>query len=176
MKILIDTVNEDMFLSLIDNNQTIVFKHYPKLKKKSDELPNGFTSLLNDSNLELKDISEIYVVNGPGSFMGIRAGMTFAKTITLATGIKLFAIDNLKYISQGKDGKYFVDAKGGKSYYAHLINGEYKISLENFKENSIIDYDFIKNNPEDILRLFHEVKDIKNYKAIYIKDPQVGGI
>lgn len=176
MKLLIDTVNDDLYMSLIKNDKTISFGHLIAYKRKSDILPVVFKKLIEEVGITAKDINEIYVVNGPGSFMGIRAGMTFAKTMALVTGAKLFGIDNLTFISGGKDGKYFVDAKGNMSYVGVVSNGHTSISIEEFEENSTIDYEDITKNPSKYLSLFKQIENIVEYKANYIKDPQIGGI
>jgi tRNA threonylcarbamoyladenosine biosynthesis protein TsaB len=38
------------------------------------------------------DVDELYVSAGPGSFTGLRIGITLAKTMALATGVKLVAV------------------------------------------------------------------------------------
>ena len=175
MKLLIDTVNEDLYMSLIKGNKTIAFAHLVKHKKKSEILPAVFKKLIMTAEITAKDIKNIYVVNGPGSFMGVRAGMTFAKTMSLVTKANLFGINNLRYISQGNDGTFYVDAKGKKSYIGMIDNGELNVFIGHFKENSFIDYNTITKNPEIVLQHFKKIKDIVNYEANYVKDPQIGG-
>jgi tRNA threonylcarbamoyl adenosine modification protein YeaZ len=175
MKLLIDTVNEDLFLSIIENNRTLAFIHLEKYKHKSEILPSIYSKLLKKLNISTKNIQEIYVVNGPGSFMGIRAGLVFSKTLALVTNIKLYSLDNLSFISMGKEGKYYIDAKGGKSYIGTLENQKMKIEIGEFKQNSFINYKNLIDNPEIYLQKFKKVKNILKFKENYIKKPQIGG-
>ena len=46
-------------------------------------------------NIELKNLSLLLVVNGPGSFTGIRIGMTIAKIIAYSLNIPIKLIDSL---------------------------------------------------------------------------------
>lgn len=176
MKLIIDTVNDDFYMAIINENNTESFEYLKNYKRKSDILPVIFKKLIDEVGISAKDINSIYVVNGPGSFMGIRAGMTFAKTMALVTGAKLFGIDNLTFISKGKDGTYYVDAKGSKSYMGKMKNGIMTTSFSDFKKNTLINYDSLINNPKKYLMIFKEVSDILNYEANYIKEPQVGGL
>ena len=176
MKLFIDTVNEDLFLSIIKDNQTISYVHLKKHLKKSEILPQVYKDLIKKANVFTKDIKKIYLVNGPGSFMSIRAGSVFAKTLCLILKIDLFSIDNLTFISKGIDGNYYVDAKSKKSFIGNVKNGQTKITLGDFKENSLIDYKTLIDQPEVYLKLFKKVKNVLDFKENYFKEPQIGGI
>lgn len=176
MKLLIDTVNEDLFMSIISEDTTLSYAHLKTYKNKSDILPFVFKKIVDKANIETSDIKEIFIVNGPGSFMGIRAGLVFGKTMALMTGAKLFSINNLKFISGGIDGEYFVDSKGKKSYKGTYKNKEINIEISDFKNNSIINYENIIQTPFIYLELFEEVVDIPSYEATYFKEPQIGGV
>lgn len=175
MKLFINSVNEDLFLSIIKDNETLSYVHLVKYQKKSQILPKVYKDLIKKANILTNDIKKIYLVNGPGSFMGIRAGSVFAKTLCLILKIDLFAIDNLTFISKGIDGNYYVDAKSKKSFVGNVKNGKTTISFSNFKKNSLIDYQTLINNPKVYLKLFKKVKNILDFKENYCKEPQIGG-
>ena len=46
------------------------------------------------------DIEHIYVSVGPGSFTGLRIGITLAKTMAMATGAKLVAVPSVQVLAQ----------------------------------------------------------------------------
>ena len=175
MKILIDTVNKDLFISLIKNGKTLDFIHLKEYIYKSNILPSLYRDLLEKNNLITKDIEEFYVVNGPGSFMGIRAGVVFSKTLAFVGKKKLFQCNNLKFISGGRDIEVFIDAKSKKSFRGREINGEYKVDIINFVEETILDYNELIISPNIFINLFNQVNDILNFKENYFKEPRVGG-
>jgi len=165
MKLLIDTTGKKLFISLINDGKTLSYIEYPSLKKKSELLPKVVKELLGD--IPLKDIDEYFVVKGPGSFMGTRAGLMFATTAATIGNKKIFTIDSLKFISKGQKGKYFRDASGNSSY--KYEDGRYEI-VEGVYESPYPLQDIIKN-PTEYLSLFIKDEDLD---PNYIKEPRVG--
>src|SRR5215471_10171680 len=47
-----------------------------------------------------QDLQELYVSAGPGSFTGLRIGITLAKTLALATGVKMVAVPSVKVLAE----------------------------------------------------------------------------
>jgi tRNA threonylcarbamoyladenosine biosynthesis protein TsaB len=47
-----------------------------------------------------RDIEELYVSAGPGSFTGLRIGITLAKTMALATGAKIVAVPTMRVLGE----------------------------------------------------------------------------
>jgi tRNA threonylcarbamoyladenosine biosynthesis protein TsaB len=45
-----------------------------------------------------QDLDELYVSAGPGSFTGLRIAVTLAKTLALATGVKLVAVPTVRVL------------------------------------------------------------------------------
>ena len=175
MKLFIDTINTDFFISLIKDNKTIAFIHKEKLIKKSDFLPKAFSELMANADKDIKDIDSIYVTDGPGSFMGIRAGLTFAKVICHVQKKSLFVANNFIFISGGQEGTYYVDAKSNQSFRGLVKKSNVEVKLVDATEDSNIDYKAFIANPETTLKHFKEVSDITNYEPQYFKDPQIGG-
>jgi len=56
------------------------------------------TEVLDRESIEIKQISAISIAIGPGSYTGLRIGLSVAKGICYATGIPLIAIDSLECI------------------------------------------------------------------------------
>src|SRR3954471_11334180 len=46
------------------------------------------------------DVQELYVSVGPGSFTGLRIAITLAKTMALATGVKIVAVPTVRVLSE----------------------------------------------------------------------------
>jgi len=63
------------------------------------ELPSHLGYLLREAGLSYRDIAAVGVTAGPGSFTGVRLGMTLAKTIATAAECQIAALDTLEVIA-----------------------------------------------------------------------------
>jgi tRNA threonylcarbamoyladenosine biosynthesis protein TsaB len=83
------------------------------------------SNLLNDLHLKYKDLDAVSVSIGPGSFTGLRIGLSVAKGIAYALDKKLIAVptlDAIAYKLRGLDGGRVIipviHARGEEFYYA----------------------------------------------------------
>lgn len=88
-------------------------------------LPGSLTYLLTTANIQATDLTAIGVVAGPGSFTGVRLGVTVAKTAALVANCPIRAWDTLEILAhqalpQGSLGTVAValDARRGEVYSA----------------------------------------------------------
>lgn len=75
--------------------------------------------LFKRNNLELTEVNKIYTVTGPGSFTGIRVGMTFSKVLAMALNLKITPISELQVLATTKTNKLkapMIDARRGYVY------------------------------------------------------------
>jgi len=56
-------------------------------------------SLCAAHGLKPADLRELYISIGPGSFTGLRVGITMAKTLAFATGLKLVAVPSVRVLA-----------------------------------------------------------------------------
>ena len=64
--------------------------------------------VLQISNITIKDLVAIAVSKGPGSYTGLRIGVSTAKGICYAQNIPLIAINTLESIAKGMPGRWIV--------------------------------------------------------------------
>ena len=68
--------------------------------RHAQTLPAEVAAALADNNLQPNAIRSIAVSIGPGSFTGLRVGVTFAKTFAWLNDARLVAVDTLRAIAQ----------------------------------------------------------------------------
>jgi tRNA threonylcarbamoyladenosine biosynthesis protein TsaB len=84
-------------------------------------------ALLEKQKATLHDVEAIVVVNGPGSFTGIRVGVSTAKGLSEGAGIPLIAISRLALLAYAAGLPHVltaVDAGRGEYYVGEYRNGE----------------------------------------------------
>lgn len=74
-----------------------------------------------------RDIEEVYVSAGPGSFTGLRVGVTVAKTLALVTGAKVVAVPTAEVLARNGPAGWenlviVLDAKRDQVFTATFAN------------------------------------------------------
>lgn len=127
MKILaIDTSNNTMSVALIDDNMVLGEITTSVKKNHSVRLMPSIDKLCLECNVKPKEIEKIVVANGPGSYTGVRIGVTVAKSLSWALSIPVTAISSLEVLAANiKEDKYIVpifDARRGQVYTSLFKN------------------------------------------------------
>ncbi|MEO9257168.1 MAG: tRNA (adenosine(37)-N6)-threonylcarbamoyltransferase complex dimerization subunit type 1 TsaB [Crocinitomicaceae bacterium] len=92
----IDTSTKICSIALSTNGELIDYTSYEGDGFVHSELLTSFIeSILHKNQLTPKDISAISVASGPGSYTGLRIGVSSAKGLCYALNIPLIAIDSL---------------------------------------------------------------------------------
>ena len=83
-----------LYLDTSDNKKTIVRLDDLEIVKeykspRSQEVLSVIVEVLKRKKAKLKDIKEIKIKTGPGSFTGLRVGITVANTLSWVLGIKV---------------------------------------------------------------------------------------
>ena len=88
-KLVIDAANENIFLTIISNDRLYNVCH-ENSKTNYEKLMILIIDFLNSNNLNISDISTMYVNRGPGSFAGIRNSLSTIKAIHVAKKIDYY--------------------------------------------------------------------------------------
>jgi tRNA A37 threonylcarbamoyladenosine modification protein TsaB len=78
--IFIDTTNEYLIVGFLFNKEVEIFEKIKANKNLTSITNEVIDNLLNKNNINVKDIKEAYVTTGPGSYTGVRIGVTIIKT------------------------------------------------------------------------------------------------
>lgn len=130
-----------LFIDTCTNNLNIAIIKDDKVLDKSTLSSNEHSKyampeierLFKENNINPKSVEQIMVINGPGSFTGIRIGVTIAKTYAWACNINIIPVSTLKaYALSLNNYDYYVpmiDARR-KCVYAGIYDKEYNEIME----------------------------------------------
>lgn len=118
----IDTSNYPLGVALIEDNQ-VLGEYITNLKKNhSVRIMPAIQTLMKDCERVPAQLTKIVAAKGPGSYTGVRIGVTIAKTMAWSLKIPLVGVSSLEIIAAGA-GRYFdgyisplFDARRGQIY------------------------------------------------------------
>ncbi len=137
----IETTTNICSVSLYNNTELIILKEDVN-RKHSSLLGKFVDDIFNESDLDIKHLDAIAISIGPGSYTGLRIGLSFAKGMAYALNKPIIPIDTMDSINDSiNDSNYFIILPAYKNYY---YIQEYRDSI---KSNEILldTIDSIKN-------------------------------
>ena len=190
--LLLDSTYKDLNVGLnVDNNMHEI--SYECFQRQSELMISEIGKILNENNVKPKEINEIVVTHGPGSFTGLRIALTIAKVYCYAVKCPCFSLSSLNVLMK-KDSPSIclINARSGRSYFGvyennkvieedqilsnekvleyiklhpnYAVCGETNyLGVEGYKANILENMYFLKNDS-------NKVKNIFTLKAVYLKD------
>ena len=122
MKILaIDTSTTHSSCSVMEDNNIVGDFSINQSMSHNEILLVMVDEVLKKLNIDIEDIDLFVAVTGPGSFTGIRIGVTVVKALAMALNKPIVAVNTLEALSFGvfSDKKKIplIDARGERVYY-----------------------------------------------------------
>lgn len=132
ISLFIDTSLSYIRLALIRDSYLIDSINEKCEKNMSSIFDLRVRDLFNRNNLNFNQVDRIYTVTGPGSFTGIRVGMTFSKVLAFSLGKKITPISELQVLASTCDSDLIgpmIDAR--REYvYAGVYDKDLNIVME----------------------------------------------
>ena len=97
--LLINTAVSVSNIVLVENDQIVSKVESVNEKDLSAKIFFMIDQVFRDANCIPEDLDKIFVVNGPGSFTGIRIGLTIAKIMAWSLKIDLIPISCLELLA-----------------------------------------------------------------------------
>jgi tRNA threonylcarbamoyladenosine biosynthesis protein TsaB len=124
-----------------------------KLKRRhSERLLPIIKRLLFETGKNLNDLDGIVVTNGPGSFTGLRIGLSTVQAFKMALDIPVYSISTLEYMAFVLAQHYkdsillpMIDARNKRVYTAVFNNKNEDKFLKRIKEDQAVKIDDIEN-------------------------------
>ena len=154
--------------------------HSEKINDTANSLPQLSKKIINNASLSFEDLDAICISAGPGSFTGLRVGMSYAKGIAMALDIPIVPVstfDSLAFNNSSEELSTLIYSHGNTFYICEysldrgilLKSSEPKSIL---KENALeLSHNIVFNGPMNIF------EDLKAYNLkIEFKELSVNNI
>lgn len=157
----LDTSSNFLYTAVVSNDKLI-----GEIKLKLDKDLSSFTlpkikELFDNCHLKLNDIDKIIVVNGPGSFTGIRIGVTIAKVMAWSLKKEIITISSLDAMANSSEKDVyvvpFINARRNYVYGAVydekrnvILEGQYILLSELLKTVKSLNRDYILISNDEI--------------------------
>lgn len=193
LSLILDSASKELGVALARDNEIIDEIKYDAWQKQSEIMIPEIDKIFNRNNINSKNIDEILVSQGPGSYTGVRIALTIAKVYAYALNIPVYAFSSLNILENSEKASIcLINARGNRSYFA-VYDNDKVIEKDRVLSNAEV-LDYVEKHPEyvicgdasyidlvseqndvlkNMLRLKSEkykVENILSLKAVYLKD------
>lgn len=184
----INTCTDNVCLALLKDKKKIFVHEQTYNRDMSKHLLYQLNKLFTDNDLTVSDLTNIVCAVGPGSFTGIRMGITVAKTLAYALDIPIYPVSSLQVMASNNCGISLpmIDARRDYVFGAiidenlNYLKEEVYILRDKLIENAseckytIINENEYKVNVEKVVNkaLLNKAISSHELKPIYLKETQ----
>lgn len=130
MKLLaIETATDVCSIGIIENGTCVHLFEDNIPREHAEKLPLFYEELMNKSKFTLQEIDAIAVSIGPGSFTGLRIGLSYAKGLAYSYGKPIIPVPTLESLLFGRNSDF-------KNALVILLSHGNKYYLQRFEKNT----------------------------------------
>lgn len=177
----IDTHDKNVIIVLFKDGKIIDKIEETTINKHSVVTLPAIRNIIKNNNIDVEDLNEIIVVNGPGSFTGVRIAVTIGKTMAYGLNIPIKVIDSLKLLAvnvqrekkivaiEDRNGAFVGQFDGNNialTDYVYLGKNNY----QEFKSNNeiIVDIDINYVRVYEYMK-YCDASNVHDVKPLYVK-------
>ena len=147
MKILaFDTTNSTLSIALLEDQKTLLKTTIKENGKQSEILITEIEEILKANKIWYQDLDFIAATSGPGSFTGVRIGLSTARALKISTNLPLILVGSLEVLAfkyKQKNSNIFVaiDAKMDEFFIGSFSKtGQQIIESQLIKSEDILNF------------------------------------
>jgi len=97
--LLIDTATDIARVALLTKDQVLAFRENSDSRQHATFVQPAIEAMCTETGIQLAQLEGVVVVNGPGSYTGLRVGLSSAKGICFALDIPLYTLNTLQVMA-----------------------------------------------------------------------------
>lgn len=164
-----DTSSDLLKVSLIKDNKIIFDKELHTKNDHSSYLVPTIDEAFKSNNIDFKELDEIIVGNGPGSFTGTRISIAVAKTYAFSFNIPVYMISSLEELIYDNDGYDFyvpiIEEKKENLYFS-IFDKDKKRVMEDTYSSTEYMYKKLEELDGKILLISLSDKEYEKYDTV----------
>ena len=139
ISLVMDTSNSYLAVGLYQDNVCLEAFQEKGSRRQSEKAIPTLKEVLDRHHIALKDVNEMIITSGPGSYTGVRVAMTIAKTLASVSNVKIKSVSSLATYAGMNQALSVIDARGHKVFVGVYENGlplmkEQVMTLEDFAQ------------------------------------------
>ena len=148
----IETATKNCSVALFQNGELKTFKELAGAYSHAENLAAFAEDVLAEAHVKFNDLQAVAISKGPGSYTGLRIGVSFAKGLCYGLDIPLISVDTLQHMAysaieyvQDPDALYcsMVDARRMEVYaalYNNKLEEQRKIKAEVLDSDTYLNF------------------------------------
>ena len=139
ISLVMDTSNSYLAVGLFKDNMCLEAFQEKGSRRQSEKAIPSLKEVLDCHHIALKDVNEMIITSGPGSYTGVRVAMTIAKTLAAVSDVRIKSVSSLAAYAGVNQALSVIDARGHKVFVGVYENGlplikEQVMTLEDFTQ------------------------------------------
>lgn len=139
ISLVMDTSNSYLAVGLFKDNMCLEAFQEKGSRRQSEKAIPTLKEVLDRHHIALKDVNEMIITSGPGSYTGVRVAMTIAKTLAAVSDVRIKSVSSLAAYAGMNQAFSVIDARGHKVFVGVYENGlplikEQVVTLEDFAQ------------------------------------------
>lgn len=149
--LLIDSATATLVVAIVIDEKIVYLYNKEMGKDMSSTIMPVIDEAFKTAGIKPQELNKIFIANGPGSFTGIRVGLTVAKTMAWTLGIPIIPISSLEVIASTPNNQNniaVIDARRGYVYAGvydnnlNIIMDDQHILFNEIKQQgTVVSYD-----------------------------------
>lgn len=149
-QLLLDSSNIFLSVGISKDGKVVDRISYEAWQRQSEMMVTEVDNILKRNNISKEELDAVVVGIGPGSYTGVRIGVTIAKTIAYALKIKIYAKSSLSLLKdKEKPTICLFNARSGRSYFAVYEKDKQIVKDSVLTNEEVLDY--INKHPEYVV-------------------------
>ena len=193
LSLILDSANKELGVALAQDGTLLDEIRYEARQRQSELMIPEIENIFKKNHVNPKDVGEILVTVGPGSYTGVRIALTIAKVYGYALNIPVYAFSSLEVLADlEKPSICLINARSNRSYFAVYEKGNAIVNDQVLTNDEVIKYvsehkdyvtcgetsylDLVSENSDVLKNMLalkndsYKVENILKLKAVYLKD------